>query len=154
MISEREADFAKIAALLGGARILRNPPANSLEAHEMLSHGLPGRALDHLLRALLVMRVGDGALEHALGLSLRTLQRHRSAPSRTLGTEQGGRIWKFAEILAKATKVFGDQTEAEQWLGRPAVGLNQNRPIDLLSTPAGAKLVEDFLERLEYGVYT
>ena len=28
------------------------------------------------------------------------------------------------------------------------------RPIDLLSTPAGVKLVEEFLGRLKYGVYT
>jgi putative toxin-antitoxin system antitoxin component (TIGR02293 family) len=36
---------------------------------------------------------------------------------------------------------------------RPAIGLDQRRPIDLLATPAGAKIVEDFLDRLEFGVY-
>ncbi|TIX82762.1 MAG: DUF2384 domain-containing protein, partial [Mesorhizobium sp.] len=60
---------------------------------------------------------------------------------------------KFAEILSKATDVFGSQAEAEQWLERPAIGLDQRRPIDLLATPAGVELVEDYLERLEYGVY-
>jgi hypothetical protein len=64
-----------------------------------------------------------------------------------------GRAWKFAEILAKATDVLGTQAEAEQWLERPAIGLDQRRPIDLLGTPAGVELVEDYLERLEYGVY-
>jgi putative toxin-antitoxin system antitoxin component (TIGR02293 family) len=59
-----------------------------------------------------------------------------------------------AEILAKATKVFGSRDEAEQWLGRPVTGLDQRRPIDLRATPAGVRLVEDFLGRLEYGVYT
>ncbi|TIY10108.1 MAG: DUF2384 domain-containing protein, partial [Mesorhizobium sp.] len=39
------------------------------------------------------------------------------------------------------------------WLERPAIGLDQRRPIDLLATPAGVELVEDYLERLEYGVY-
>jgi putative toxin-antitoxin system antitoxin component (TIGR02293 family) len=56
-------------------------------------------------------------------------------------------------ILAKATEMFGSQQEAEQWLERPAIGLNRRRPIDLLATPAGVELVEDFLKRLEYGVY-
>jgi putative toxin-antitoxin system antitoxin component (TIGR02293 family) len=60
---------------------------------------------------------------------------------------------KFAEILAKATTVLGSQHEAEQWLNRPSIGLGQQRPIDLLVTPAGAKLVEDYLTRLEFGVY-
>jgi putative toxin-antitoxin system antitoxin component (TIGR02293 family) len=57
-------------------------------------------------------------------------------------------------ILARVTRVLGSQEEVEQWLGRPAIGLNRQRPIDLLTTPAGAKLVETYLGRLEYGVYT
>ena len=74
-------------------------------------------------------------------------------PLRPLRPEQSGRTWKFAEILAKATAVLGSQEEAEQWLERPAIGLNQRRPIDLLATPAGVEMIEDFLERLEFGVY-
>ena len=61
---------------------------------------------------------------------------------------------KFAEVLAKATEVFGSQQNAEEWLQRPAMGLNDRLPIELLATPTGAKLVEDFLTRLEYGAYT
>ena len=57
------------------------------------------------------------------------------------------------EILARAADVFGSPEEAQQWLEQPALGLEQQRPIDLMQTPAGAKLVEDFLGRLEYGVY-
>ena len=70
-----------------------------------------------------------------------------------LSLEQSGRMWQFAEILAKATSVLGSQEEAEQWLERPAIGLDKRRPIDLLATPAGVEMVEDFLERLAYGVY-
>jgi putative toxin-antitoxin system antitoxin component (TIGR02293 family) len=60
---------------------------------------------------------------------------------------------KLAEILAKATAVLGSQQEAERWLEQPAIGLDQRRPIDLLATPAGTKIVKDFLTRLEFGVY-
>jgi putative toxin-antitoxin system antitoxin component (TIGR02293 family) len=59
-----------------------------------------------------------------------------------------------AEILTRATSVFGSRTAAEAWLARPAVGLDQRRPVDLLTTPAGVELVESFLGRIEYGVYT
>ena len=84
---------------------------------------------------------------------LRTYQRHTSTAAKQLSPEQSGRTWKLAEVLAKATAVFGSKQEAEQWLERPAMGLNQRKPIDLLATPAGVELVEDFLIRLEYGVY-
>ena len=60
---------------------------------------------------------------------------------------------KLAEILAKATAVLGSPQEAERWLEQPAIGLGQRRPIDLLATPAGTKSVEDFLTRVEFGVY-
>jgi putative toxin-antitoxin system antitoxin component (TIGR02293 family) len=60
----------------------------------------------------------------------------------------------FSEILVKATAVLGSQEEAERWLERPAIGLEQRRPIDLLATPAGVRLVEELLGRIEYGVYT
>lgn len=60
---------------------------------------------------------------------------------------------KFAEILAKATELFGSRQEAEHWLDRPAIGLNRHRPIDLLATPAGAELVKTFLSQIEFGVY-
>jgi hypothetical protein len=53
---------------------------------------------------------------------------------------------KFAEILAKATEVFGSQEEAEQWLQRPATGLDQRRPIDLLTNACGCRTGRGFSE--------
>jgi len=58
-----------------------------------------------------------------------------------------------AEILAKASAILGSQEVAERWLQTPAIGLNRQRPIDLLATRAGAEIVENFLSQLEYGVY-
>lgn len=60
---------------------------------------------------------------------------------------------KLAEIRSKATDLFGSKVEANQWLERPAIGLDQSRPMDFLETPEGVKLVQDYLERLDYGVY-
>ena len=62
-------------------------------------------------------------------------------------------MWRFAEILAQATNALGSQEEAERWMMEPAMGLDNRRPIDLLSTAAGAEAVEDHLTRMEYGVY-
>lgn len=145
-------DLQKVAELLGGARLLSQPVTSGLDAHELLLRGLPAAALNHLVRHLRVLHKTD-SLEKAVGMSVRTYQRRKDAPSKPLSQEQSGRAWKFAEILAKAIDVFGSQEDAEQWLERPAIGLDQRRPIDLLSTPAGLELVEDYLVRLEYGVY-
>lgn len=145
-------ELQKIEALLGGSRVLARHLTNALDAHELLLGGLPALALDHLVGNLVVIGKTE-SLEKAMGMSLRTWQRRKDTPSKPLSLEQSGRAWKFAEILSKATDIFGSQVEAEQWLDRPAIGLDQRRPIELLGTPAGVELVEDHLDRLEFGVY-
>jgi len=155
-ISAHKGDVTRRAAeLLGGVRVLHRGLNSPLDAHQLLSDGLPAAALIHLVGRLGVLRNKE-SLEKAVGMSLRTLQRRQepAASARPLSLEQSARTWKFAEILAEATQVFGSQQEAEAWMERPAIGLEQHRPIDLLTTPAGAALVEDFLRRLEFGVYT
>jgi putative toxin-antitoxin system antitoxin component (TIGR02293 family) len=145
-------ELRRVVDLLGGERVLRRRLTSPLDAHELLVQGLPGKALAYLLDSLVAIQK-DASLERAVGMSLRTVQRRKVAPMKRLNQEQSGRTWKFAEILAKATAIFGSREEAEQWLERPATGLDRRRPIDLLATPAGVEIVEDFLTRLEYGVY-
>lgn len=141
-----------VTGLLGGTAVFgRSLGTGPLDAHFLIEAGIPNRAIDHLAHSLKVM--GQESIEQAIGISSRTLQRKEKKPRELLSHEQAGRAWQFAELLAKATVVFGVQDEAEQWFERPAIGLNQKRPIDLLTTPAGVKVVEDHLERLAYGVY-
>lgn len=151
--SDISAELRGAAALLGGTRVLKHDVTDPLDAHAMILHGMPARALTHLIGALQLIRPTT-SLEKAIGMSLRTFQRNKAAQTKPLSREQGSRTWKFAEILAKATAVLGSQEAAERWLERPAMGLNQMRPIDLLATSVGTEMVETYLMRIEYGVYT
>ena len=87
-------------------------------------------------------------------MSPRTHQRLKSDKAQKLSSEQSGRTWKFAEVLAKATALFGSQEVAEDWLTKPATALDRHTPLEMLDTPAGLEVVEDLLTRLDYGVYT
>ena len=151
--AERERGFEDVASLLGGHEVFVHQPSSRLEIHDLLTAGLPVQALISLVEAIEVLRQ-PVSLEKALGISLRTLQRHREVPTKLLSLEQSGRIWEFAEILARATSVLGSRQEAEGWLIRPAMALEQRRPLDLLATSEGRRMVEELLERMEYGVYT
>jgi putative toxin-antitoxin system antitoxin component (TIGR02293 family) len=151
--ANKAAEIERVAALLGGYRVLRQRLFHQLDVHEFLDRGLPRAAITHLYKNIALLHSRE-FFEHALGMSQRTFQRSKLTPRKPLNREQSGRTWKFAEIVAKAIEVFGSQEEALAWLERPALGLEQRRPIDLLSTTAGVKLVEDLLGRLEYGVYT
>ncbi len=143
----------KAADLLGGRKVLRRSVRSPLEAHDLLLEGLPSAAVTHLLDNFVRLKMSP-SLERAVGMSLRTFQRRQTAAAKSLTQDQGSRAWKFAEILVLATDVLGSQEEAEKWLEQPALGLDGRRPIDLLATPAGTELVEDFLRRMDYGVYT
>jgi putative toxin-antitoxin system antitoxin component (TIGR02293 family) len=152
LVREESERLRDIADLLGGAKVVGKYPADPLAAHEMLERRLPNTAVMHLLEG--TSTLAQKSIENAIGMSLRTRQRREKNPTELLSQDQTGRTWKFAEILTKAISAFGSRTAAEQWLAQPATGLDQRRPIDLLTTPAGVELVENFLGRIEYSVYT
>jgi putative toxin-antitoxin system antitoxin component (TIGR02293 family) len=140
------------ASLLGGQTLLLRRIRTWMDVHEIIEKGLPSKAFGHLADQVIVL---DAAAVHkAVGLSVRTVQRRRQTPRKPLSVEQGGRAWKFAEVLAKATEVFGSQKAGEEWLDAPALTLAGQKPIDLLSTPVGTEMVERLLGRIEFGVYT
>nr|WP_295468901.1 antitoxin Xre/MbcA/ParS toxin-binding domain-containing protein [Mesorhizobium sp.] len=145
-------DFDRVVDLFGGPAVLKHAVSNPIEAHEMILKGIPSPALSNLVSHLVVIEASD-AFEAAFGMSERTFQRHKSDEGRVLSTEQSSRTWNFARILTKASAVLGSQSEAERWMIAPAIGLDGRRPIDLLATAAGTDLVQEFLDRLEYGVY-
>ena len=148
-----ERDVTQTAALLGGEATFDAPIRSTVDAHEALLDGLPAAALMHLVGVVGFLEQGD-ALQKAIGISLRTLQRHRSDATReVLSLEQGNRTWRFAEIFAHAITVMGSSEAAEAWMQRPAIGLENRKPLDLLATAAGTEAVSDYLTRLEYGVY-
>jgi putative toxin-antitoxin system antitoxin component (TIGR02293 family) len=147
---EENREISRTVQILGGAKVLDRPVRSRLEAHDLIRRGLRAKVLDHLAKRMRAR----GYLEKAVGISVRTWQRHKESPNRRLSPEQSGRAWKFAEILGHATEIFGSLEEAEEWMERPAMALNARKPIDLLSTPAGVESVEDHLTRMEYGVYT
>jgi putative toxin-antitoxin system antitoxin component (TIGR02293 family) len=95
--------------LLGGSHTVRRPLKTPLDVHEVLVRGLPAAALQRLVDNLVVIH-SPAALEQAIGMSIRTIQRRKKrGATKPLSREQSGRTWKFAEILAKATAVLGSQ---------------------------------------------
>lgn len=146
-------DIGRVVGLLGGEDAIHAKVRNAIDAHEILLRGLPAGALLHLVSAVGFLEE-DGALKKAVGLSLRTLQRHKAkSADDLLSLEQSNRAWRFAEIFAHAIDVMGSEEAAEGWMNKPAIGLSNRKPIDLLATSAGVEAVEEYLTRLEYGVY-
>jgi len=139
------------AELLGGRRVLHRNVATEEDAHELVLRGIPAAAMARLFAGVLIL--SSTVVLATIGVSERSFARRKAAPKTRLPVDESERLWRFAEVLAHATRVFGSQAEAEQWLDRPAIGLDQRKPIDLLRTHPGTRLVSEYLTRIEHGVY-
>ena len=51
----------------------------------------------------------------------------------------------------RAAEILGSPAEADDWLRRPTPAFNGQRPMDLLKTSEGQKLVNRYLTGLECG---
>jgi putative toxin-antitoxin system antitoxin component (TIGR02293 family) len=70
----------------------------------------------------------------------------------TLGeTDAAQRILRISEL---ADRVFEEREKAQRWLRKRSRALNGIVPLDLLVSETGARLVEDELFRIEYGIYS
>ena len=59
-----------------------------------------------------------------------------------LNPEESEKVLRIQHIFEQAIRVFGSLKEAREWLVSPAIGLEGQRPIDLLDTePAVLKSV-------------
>ncbi len=116
--------------------------------HALIRHGMPIRTADNLKSLL---SLGDNDLAQILGITSKTLQRKRKART-TLTPVESDRLYRVQSIFALAIKVLGTHEDAKEWLGTPQIDLGDRVPLELLTTSAGASLVEEVLNRMEYGI--
>jgi len=96
----------------------------------------------------------NNIINRILDKSTRTLQRQSRNIHTTLLTKQQSAVaFQYAKILELAIGVFGNQTLAEEWLGRPCKFLEGDMPLDVIDNTFGFQTVEDYLRRIEHGVY-
>ena len=59
---------------------------------------------------------------------------------------------RVALILSQAEQTFANKAKADAWIWRPTAALDGRRPIDLLESEAGKRLVEQLLHRIGHGI--
>lgn len=152
MQSAEERFYSLSSHYLGGSKFWKHRLASRSDVHTAIMGGVKYGSLIYLVNQ--VKGLDESDVVKVLGISSRTLRRQSETPDKAMPTDLASKAWMFAETLAKATEIFGGKEEAERWMSKPAMGLDGQRPIDMLQTVQGAELVSDFLTRLEYGVYS
>ena len=95
----------------------------------------------------------DRELLSLLRMNVRTLQRRRKG-GQALDAHESAAFVAVARALAYGHEVFGDIGKLVRWLRHPNGTLQSERPLDLLATSTGLRIVCDTLTRIDYGVYS
>lgn len=88
----------------------------------------------------------------ALVVPKRTLARRKAANER-LTVEETDKALRLGRIAEQAEGVFGAADKAHRWLREPKRALQGKTPVAYLATEAGARVVEEMLVRIEYGMF-
>lgn len=121
----------------------KQPPMKRVKAIE---NGLPVTVVRDLV-ADPAVTIAD--LARVIG-PRRTLDRRLKENAR-LTAEESDKFTRFLSILQLTTHIFGTRAEAMGWLGTPKRRFEGERPLDMLRTDAGARLVEELLQQSRHG---
>ncbi len=139
-----------IAEILGGRRVLGKAIRSPDDLAHLVRKGLPAGSVTALAEKL---HMGNTVLSKKLGIPRRTLTRRLSQGS-LLTPAESDRTVRMARVYANAMEMIGDEEKAIEWLSTPNRALGGERPLDHLDTDMGARMVEDILGRIAYGVYS
>jgi putative toxin-antitoxin system antitoxin component (TIGR02293 family) len=139
----------RTAALLSDyfERWLGTPAESEQKIMRLVEGGLPTRVINHLLERGLRRRE-----VFAVIIPLRTLK-HRRSRHQPLSKEESERAVRTARVLARAQAVLGDEKTALEWLREPKRRFEGRLPIEMLSTEAGGRLVEQMLLQIDEGMF-
>jgi putative toxin-antitoxin system antitoxin component (TIGR02293 family) len=107
---------------------------------------LPATAIQSLVRGGL-----SDAEAYQLIVPRRTLA-HRIARQQPLSREESDKAVRVARIAAMAERAFHDAGKAWRWLRKAKRRFDGKSPVEMLATEAGARLVEEMIVQLEYGM--
>jgi putative toxin-antitoxin system antitoxin component (TIGR02293 family) len=134
---------------LGGRRTVKKPVRSDLDLIALAGKGIPSAAAARVVETGLL---SPEELDH-LVIPRRTFAR-RHAAKHLLTAEESDRLLRVVRMIVRAVEALGDSDKAASWLRRANKSLGGRTPISLLASDLGARLVEQILGRIEYGVYS
>lgn len=125
-----------------------------VDSRQSLWHAIRQRPLKkrHVLFITSKLGLQQKDTAELIGVSVRTYQRQKATASITHAASEN--VVKLAELYEAGLTAFDDDSESFiNWLNTSIPSLNNEKPIELLSSNLGIDLVREELLRIEYGVY-
>ena len=122
-------------------------PSSDFDLATLVEHGLPTDRLAMLRDIGLTFTEVSEVV-----ISPRTLK-HRKARGERLSDEETDRLVRVARTIALANSVFGSPGKALKWLRTESDRMGGRRPLSMLRTDAGGRLVERRLWQIDEGIF-
>lgn len=89
-------------------------------------------------------------LAEIVDLNLKTIHKYQSQ-NINLSPARSELLLKLIALYKKGVTVFGNQKSFLNWLSKPAYGIDNYKPFEVIKTSDGIGLVEEELDRIQYG---
>lgn len=119
----------------------------SLQLERSVRQGLTYKTIDSLVHSNQLTPT-----EVSEFIPARTLARRKREGR--LSANESDIIARLARLIAHTEEVFGNKEKAHIWLRTPNRALEGERPLNLLHSDIGCRLVEGVLGRIEHGVHS
>ena len=139
----------RLAQRLGGKKVLRRAVKSELDLAVAIDDGLPIQVLEHVLASADL----DANEAYELVGSRRTLMRKKKLQT-DLSANESDRLARVVRMLSRAEEALADRDKAHRWLRKPNRALGGRRPLELLSSDVGSRMVERVLGRIEHGIHS
>lgn len=83
-------------------------------------------------------------------LNLKTINKYKAQDIR-FSPARSELMLKLVALYKKGVSVFGERKAFLSWLSKPAFGIDSRLPFDLIKTSDGIGLVDEELDRIQYG---
>ena len=137
--------YSFVGKILG----VKNKFNSRLDLIALAKSGVSKKIMSNVAKRMLLTNT---ELVNLLPVSQRTIQ--RLAQNDSVNPAVSEHVIQLAEVTATGIETFNDTQDFNAWLHEPCLALNHHRPIELMDTIMGCKMVIDVLGRIQYGVYS
>ena len=127
-----------------------NLPDGDDKLRELINIGFDIKVLS---RTASFLSVSNEIIANAIRLAPTTFARRKKYGR--LNPDESDRAFRLIKVADRAIDLFeGDVSEAMKWMNKPAIALDNKKPIEMLGTSAETIAVLKLIDRIEYGVYS
>lgn len=138
------------------AKLLGLPEnATDADVHTHIMKGIPVAQLAELLRYGDIDTHAYEQISPGLALNERLAARMTTpgaSPDDRLSADESDRLFRVVHTVVVAEILFGSRDKAQRWLSKPKDRFSGNSPLQMLTSSAGAQLVEELMTQLAEGL--